>query len=148
MFEFGTVYFKPGLAQKGSPDEHLIVVLSVDELNKNVWYQTLTSRVEKIFKFSYGKHPRIDVDAVAFINYQKYAYLDRDTCIMMQYGVVKEAKSVFEYNVQAGQYILKGKILDDNKKSLLLILKCAAQYGKLSEIERKAIFSHYQGATP
>lgn len=146
MLEFGTVYFKSGITRQGSPEEHFIVVLAVDEPNKLVWYQTLTSQVHQVFKFPSGKPPRIDIDTVAFLNYQKYTYLDRDTCIMMQYGVTKESKSVFKYNIQNGQYKLKGKIIDHNRKSIMLTLKCATEHANLSEAERARIFQHYQAA--
>jgi len=142
MFEFGTVYWKQGQAKYNSPEQHFLVVLAIDEENKQVWYQTLSSHIEHIFQFPAAGRPHIDVDAVAFLNYQKYSYLSKDTCIVMMHGVNKENKSVFEQNVQSGTYKLKGKIINHNKKSVLLSLKCATEH-KLSEYERMQIVRHY-----
>jgi len=147
MLDFGTVYWKPGSKTSGSPERHFIVILGVDEANKQVWYQTLSSQIKQVFQFPNEKPPIIDVDAVAFLNYKKYSYLDKDTCIMMARGVSKENKAVFEQNVMDNRYKLQGKIIDHNKKSLLLTLKCAAEHFRLTEDERRQIIQHYSATT-
>jgi hypothetical protein len=61
----------------------------------------------------------------------------------MTYGVTKESKAVFEQNVKNKRYKPQGKIIDHNKISLILSLKCATEHYRLSESERLKISNHW-----
>ncbi len=138
--EFGSVYWKSG---KKSADNHFIVVLGVDDANNEVWHQHMTSQVQKLFKFPNGQKPRVDIDTVTFLNYDKYSYLDRDTCVMLMYGVSKENRKVFEQNIASNVYKLQPALIEHNKRYLILTLKCSTEHSRLSDEERKKIIAHY-----
>lgn len=140
--KFGEIYFRRGHYSKISKSSvgHYVVVLGIDTKANTVLYQTLESGLNKIFDFpNTHKLPYIDVDTVSFLNYRRYSsLLDRDTCIMMYYGVNAESMPVF----LSQRYRKCGMLSDHNKKALMVSLIPSRSY-KLSVSESLMITDAY-----
>jgi hypothetical protein len=140
--KFGEIYFRRGRYNKvsKSSDGHYVVVLGVDVKANCVLYQSLGSGLDKVFEFPNApKPPFIDVDTVSFLNYRKYpSLLNRDTCIMMYYGVDMESIPVF----LSKRYKKCGMLSDHNKKALMVSLIPSRSY-KLSISESLMIVDAY-----
>lgn len=141
--KFGEIYFKRGRLKSKlskSSDGHYVVVLGVDPKSNSVLYQSLGSGLDKVFAFPNTKKPPfIDVDTVSFLNHRKYSdLLDRDTCIMMYYGVDVEPMSVF----LSPRYKIRGVLSDHNKRALMISLIPSRSY-KLSVAESALIVDAY-----
>lgn len=144
MLSFGQIYWIPKNIRRPYA-EHFVVILGLDKTNKNVLFQSFTSQISHVFQFPDSKtRPHIDVDAVSFLDYQKYSsFLYKDTGVFMWYGVQKENMHSFEYLVKAGRYKYFGKIKKEHAENLLVSLRPATNY-KLTPNDRALIMSHYK----
>ena len=143
MPNFGEIYWRKGAKALASADAHYVVVLGFDR-NGDVLFQTLSSRILKIFRTgSTDFAKKMDVDCVSFLNPSKYSsILSKDTFINMGHGPLREHQYVFTTKVQNGGYRLRGKLRGHNEKSLIVSL-CESKNFSLSKYDAALIASCY-----
>lgn len=162
--EFGQVYRIPKLKNNNPVGGHWVVLLYADKNTNKVYYQTLGSRMFKIFpnfgsfknehcyncsthrhlkeflKYKSSSRLNLDTDSVEFLNYRKYGYLTKETFLSMK-NVVPDNYFDFESKVDKGIYKCCGSLLDRNKKGALL---AARHSSGLSLADTNGIFDFYK----
>ncbi len=170
--EFGNIYFIPKhLHQNKQIAGHFFVLLCTLEDKNEIIYQTLSSRVWRVFpklnllfganscincgrdyftREDYEHHNKygsylspIDIDNIHFLNYNKYSFLNRETFISFgdRAGIVKDNFFEFWNKISDGSYPFYGHLADFNKKSLVLTLEGSS---KIDDICKKEILDYYK----
>lgn len=152
QFKYGDIYWVSKKVLKKIAG-HWIVVFYYNEQDGVVYYQTLSSRIQKVFpnfgfmsnKFcvSCSKHPNYkdharyhsnpwmlqDVDTVTFLNHVKYNFLDRETVLCLK-NVEKDLSFDFKQKVQNGVYRYVGNLLPQNKRGTLISLHSSPELSR------------------
>jgi len=146
--EFGQVYRIPRFKHNNlNVAGHWVVLLFANKNSNKIYYQTLGSRMFKIFpnfgsfknEYCYNcsthhqlsdylrfkKNPWLvlDVDAIEFLNYKKYQFLFKETFLCMKDLIRDDIYFDFESKVNKGIYKYCGSLLNQNKKGTLLAMR-------------------------
>jgi hypothetical protein len=166
--EFGQVYRIPRF-KHNDPNVagHWVVLLFADKNSNKIYYQTLGSRMFKIFPnfgsfknehcyncsthrhlayyLRYKKNPRLvlDVDVIEFLNYNKYQFLFKETFLCMKDVIKNDIYFDFESKVNKGIYKCHGSLLNQNKKGTLLAMRNS---NGISPFEQSSIINFAKAA--
>ncbi len=163
--EFGDIYWIPKNRHRGRGiSQHHVVILYADRKSKLVYFQTLSSRMYKVFR-NFGsfnnnncntcsedkkrfkeftnrvrKNRFLDVDHTVFLNHGKYDFLTKETYICYS-RISKDNYFYFKSNIDNGTYSHRGSMLPNNGKCTIIALKEAP---RVSTSEIGKIIRHYQ----
>lgn len=161
--KFGDIYLLKKYSDKDL-NGHYVTVLCVNLNQKQIYFQTLSSRIYKVFPnfgsftnqhcINCSSHPNLsgwkkvkfnhsflDVDTVSFLNFRKYKeILNRETFICLK-KINKDNQYDFESKIEKGVYQYKGNLLTNNQKSILISMNSSTE---LSNEEKSSVLDFYK----
>ncbi|MFH0845854.1 MAG: hypothetical protein V1851_00410 [Patescibacteria group bacterium] len=160
---FGDIYWIPA-NKHPKLSMHWVVLLCIDKKNKLVFYQSLSSRVYKVFpnfgsftntycphcsinsniksfkKYLTKKSSYIDIDNVIFLNFNKFNFLNKETYIPLN-TIEKDFYFDFKQKVLKNTYKYYGNLARNNAQSSIIALRTSK---RLSEQEVISMVNFYK----
>lgn len=161
MFKFGDIYFiqypDKNFGKKIKP--HLAVILFCDKKTNRVYYQTLTSRIYKVFpnfgsiankncptctlSWDENNHTlgSLHPDESIILDYKKYKnFLNKETFFCLR-RLMDSPGPVFEEEVRQNINKYRGRLSEQNRKNILVALRYMQHYYDENAIKAMLTFA-------